>query len=154
VRVPFSPALGLIPPTHRDKAQKLVKAEATIEKYQKKMEGMTALKNEVSPIPSLCCIDKTKTQNKQLEETIDRYLEQIHELEAAKNSATTTVKMVEKVCSIHPHLLSLSDWVQYKDKSVVLERERFEALTSMTPFFSLLLATCGRCTLTCPQLWT
>jgi hypothetical protein len=36
-------------------------------------------------------------QNKQLEETLDKYLEQIHELEAAKNSATSTTKMVEKV---------------------------------------------------------
>eukprot|EP00604_Paraphysomonas_vestita_P002219 CAMPEP_0174819290 /NCGR_PEP_ID=MMETSP1107-20130205/2422_1 /TAXON_ID=36770 /ORGANISM="Paraphysomonas vestita, Strain GFlagA" /LENGTH=557 /DNA_ID=CAMNT_0016032487 /DNA_START=414 /DNA_END=2087 /DNA_ORIENTATION=- len=64
----------------RDKAQKLTKAEGTIEKYQKKLEAMTALKNE----------------NKQLEETIDKYLEQIHELEAAKNSAASTAKLIEK----------------------------------------------------------
>jgi carbohydrate-binding DOMON domain-containing protein len=38
---------------NRDKAQKLIKAEATIEKYQKKMEAMTALKNEVS-VATVC----------------------------------------------------------------------------------------------------
>jgi hypothetical protein len=68
-----------------------------------------------------------------LEETVDRYLEQIHELESAKNSATTTAKMVEKVSqsSVCSFLTTSPGAVQYKDKSVVLERERFEALTAL-----------------------
>jgi hypothetical protein len=65
---------------------------------------MTALKNEVRcpfVLPSLSVptslLSLSVRQNKQLEETVDRYLEQIHELESAKNSANTTAKMVEKV---------------------------------------------------------
>mmetsp|Transcript_10383 Transcript_10383/g.15782 ORF Transcript_10383/g.15782 Transcript_10383/m.15782 type:complete len:678 (-) Transcript_10383:152-2185(-) len=64
----------------RDKSAKLAKAEATIEKYQKKMEDMTALRD----------------QNKELEETLDKYLEKIHQLETANKSANSTTKMVEK----------------------------------------------------------
>ncbi|CAE7680013.1 hook3, partial [Symbiodinium microadriaticum] len=59
----------------RDKAIKLTKAEATIAKYQTKMEEMAALKNQA---------------------TMDKYLEQIHELETASRSANSTAKMVEK----------------------------------------------------------
>lgn len=46
---------------------------------------------------------------------MDKYLEQIHELETASRSASSSAKMAEK----------------YKDKSVVLERERFEAMAGM-----------------------
>jgi hypothetical protein len=83
----------------RDKTLKLAKAEAAIEKYQQKMEGLTVL----------------KSQNKELEQNLDKYLEQIHELETASKTTQSTTKMVEK----------------YKDKSVVLERERFEAISAL-----------------------
>jgi len=83
----------------RDKALKLTKAEATIEKYQQKMEDMKAL----------------KAQNKELEQNLDKYLEQIHDLESADKSAQSTIKMVE----------------EYKNKSVKLERERFEATSAL-----------------------
>lgn len=83
----------------RDKALKLTKAEATIEKYQQKMEEMTAL----------------KAQNKELEQNLDKYLEKIHEYESADKFTQSTTKMVE----------------QYKDKSVKLERERFEAVSAL-----------------------
>ncbi len=51
----------------RDKGAKLLKAEQTIEKYSKKLEEMLALKK----------------QNKEANDKLDAYLDQIHELESA-----------------------------------------------------------------------
>lgn len=80
----------------KEKAAKLVKAEATIEKYQKKIESMSALKN----------------QNKELEESLDKYVDQISELE---KSIAISTKLVD----------------QYKDKNIELERSKFEATSAL-----------------------
>eukprot|EP01038_Epipyxis_sp_PR26KG_P014145 gene14145-18983_t len=82
----------------RDKANKLLKAEQSIEKYQKKLEDMNALKK----------------QNKEFNDKMDQYLDQIHELESQLKGISTMNKMVE----------------QYKNKAVELEREKFEIMSS------------------------
>lgn len=64
----------------RDKASKLVKAEATIEKYQQKLEEMNGLKK----------------QNKELASRLDQYLDQINHLESSNKSITTLQRLVEQ----------------------------------------------------------
>jgi DNA repair exonuclease SbcCD ATPase subunit len=64
----------------RDKAIKLAKAEASIEKYQQKLEEMTALKK----------------QNKELSSKLDQYLDQINQLESSNKSMATLQRLVEQ----------------------------------------------------------
>ena len=63
----------------KEKASKLVKAEAAIEKYQSKLEEMTVLRKEK--------IDLTKK--------LDEYLDQINVLESSNKSITTLQRQLE-----------------------------------------------------------
>jgi len=64
----------------RDKAQKLAKAEATIDKYQKKLEEMVILKK----------------QNKEYSDKLESYFDKIQELESGAKSIGTLNKLVEQ----------------------------------------------------------
>lgn len=55
-----------------------------------------------------------KKQNKELSDSLDQYLDQIHELESQNKGLQTMNKMVE----------------QYKNKAVELEREKFELVSA------------------------
>ncbi len=83
----------------RDKSTKLVKAEATIVKYQRKVEEMISLRKE----------------NREQLDKLDEYSNKIHELESSGQSMTNLQKIVE----------------QYKNKSVEVEREKFEAVSAL-----------------------
>lgn len=65
---------------NRDKAQKLAKAEATIDKYQKKLEEMVSLKK----------------QNKEFSDKLESYFDKIQELESGAKSIGTLNKLVEQ----------------------------------------------------------
>eukprot|EP00607_Mallomonas_marina_P007489 CAMPEP_0182416492 /NCGR_PEP_ID=MMETSP1167-20130531/799_1 /TAXON_ID=2988 /ORGANISM="Mallomonas Sp, Strain CCMP3275" /LENGTH=684 /DNA_ID=CAMNT_0024589295 /DNA_START=135 /DNA_END=2189 /DNA_ORIENTATION=- len=64
----------------RDKAGQLAKAEATIEKYQRKLEEMTTLKKN----------------NQSLEAKLDTYMDRIAELESSNKNISTLNRMVEQ----------------------------------------------------------
>ena len=64
----------------RDRASKLIKAEAAIDKYQKRLEDLAAVKKE----------------NKELLDKLDEYLDKIHELESSNKGMATLTKMVEQ----------------------------------------------------------
>lgn len=81
----------------KDKASKLSKAENTIEKYKRKLEDLSELQK----------------QNRDLENELDKRLDQIQELETNVRAIDTMKKLVE----------------QYKDKAVELEREKIETIS-------------------------
>ena len=64
----------------RDKSTKLIKAEATIAKYQRKVEELISLRKE----------------NKEQLDKLDEYSNKIHELENSKQSMTNLQKVVEQ----------------------------------------------------------
>lgn len=64
----------------RDKLGKLAKAEQSVERYQKKLEEMIAIKK----------------QNKELSEKMDQYLDKIHDLESTNKSLSNTSRMIEQ----------------------------------------------------------
>lgn len=64
----------------RDKVAKLARAEATVEKYHKRLEEMVDLKK----------------QNKELSDQMDEYLDKIHDLESANKGLGAMNKMVEQ----------------------------------------------------------
>ena len=64
----------------KDKASKLSKAEATIEKYKRKLEEMAELQK----------------QNRELENELDKKLDQIQELETNVRAIDTMKKLVEQ----------------------------------------------------------
>jgi len=64
----------------KDKSLRLSKAEATIEKYQRRLEELT----------------EAKKQNKELELKMDQYLDKIHELENSSKNIATMNKLVEQ----------------------------------------------------------
>lgn len=65
----------------RDKGLKLARAEASLEKYQQKIEEMTSLKK----------------QNKELSEKLDQYLDKMHDLETANKALAGYQKKAEEV---------------------------------------------------------
>ncbi|CAN0320497.1 unnamed protein product, partial [Ectocarpus fasciculatus] len=83
----------------KDKASKLSKAENTIEKYKRKLEDLSELQK----------------QNRDLENELDKRLDQIQELETNVRAIDTMKKLVE----------------QYKDKAVELEREKIETISAL-----------------------
>jgi chromosome segregation ATPase len=64
----------------KDRASKLSKAEATIDKYQRKLEEMVELRR----------------QNKELEEKLDKYYDQIQDLEVSVKQSSSLNKLVEQ----------------------------------------------------------
>jgi len=64
----------------RDKALKLAKAEAQIDKYQRKLEELPNLRKE----------------NKELVDKLDQYMDKIHELESSNKNITSMNKMIEQ----------------------------------------------------------
>ena len=64
----------------KDKASKLSRAEATIDKYQRKLEELSELKK----------------QNKELEDKLDKSYDQVQELEASVRSMSSLNKLVEQ----------------------------------------------------------
>lgn len=64
----------------RDKAIKLAKAEAQIDKYQKRLEDLVLLKKE----------------NKELVEKLDQYIDKIHELESANKNQSSMQNIIEQ----------------------------------------------------------
>lgn len=81
----------------QEKLSKLNKLEASLEKYSKKLEEMQTIKK----------------QNKELNENLDKYLDQIHDLEATNKSLTNSLKIME----------------MYKVKNVELDKEKIEILS-------------------------
>lgn len=81
----------------QEKLAKLSKLEANLEKYSKKLEEMQNIKK----------------QNKELNENLDKYLDQIHDLESTNKSLSNSLKIME----------------MYKVKNVELEKEKIEILS-------------------------
>merc|ERR1711991_419905 len=64
----------------RDTSRRLSQAEASIEKYQRRIEELNAFKK----------------QNKDLESKMEEYLDKIHDLESGNKSIATLTKKIEQ----------------------------------------------------------
>jgi chromosome segregation ATPase len=100
----------------RDSAKRLAQAEASIEKYQRRVEELNAVKK----------------QNKDLEQKMEEYLDKIHELESGNKSIAALNKKIEQykndnVCLDREKMEALSALIG-KEKQIELLQHELKVL--------------------------